>query len=122
MKFRLAIFSISLLFFSLLALRADASSLTWRVQSNYPYSVDLTFYSALSDRAWPGGTQVWVLNNNRVHTFNLSCIPGEQICYGAWVRGDTTRYWGVGYGGLQGCTSCCYYCNGGQTQVMILNP
>jgi hypothetical protein len=99
-----------------------ARRLTFQIRSNYPYQVDVSFYAPNSNRAWPGGSQVWVISDSNVHTYPLNCIPGEKICFGAWVRGNTRRYWGAGYAGRQGCTSCCYHCGGGETGVIVLNP
>ena len=100
---------------------ARAQSLTFHVRSNYPYIVSLSFYSDDRSHAWPGGDQVWILDDYETHTFNLGCIPGEKICLGAWVRGNSDRYWGVGYGARQYCSDCCYICNGGETPVQVLN-
>ena len=100
----------------------SARSLTFRIKSNYPYSVDVSFYSTRGNRAWPGGDQVWIISDSDVHTYSLNCIPGEQICFGAWVRGNARRYWGVGHGGQQGCTSCCYHCGAGDPNVIVLGP
>lgn len=122
MLHRIAAFAVFIFACSFFNFEANSATLTWRIKSNYPYTVDLSFYSSMRNHEWPGGGQVWILNDSRVHTFRLSCIHGEKICYGAWVRGNTDRYWGVGYGGHQGCSSCCYVCGRGRTQTMVLNP
>lgn len=105
----------------LVATDASASTLTFKVRSYHNNQVDVAFFSQNRNHAWPGGTKVWVIKDYEVHNYKLDCANGEKICYGAWLRGDTTTYWGTGYGGKQRCTSCCFVCNGGTTPVMNLN-
>lgn len=97
-------------------------SLTWRIKSDYPYSVLLGFYSQKRKRAWPGGGQAYVLKDSEVHEFSLSCRWGESICYGAWPKGLPNSSWGCGYRCKQGCSNCCYPCKGQPTEVHTLNP
>jgi hypothetical protein len=100
---------------------ASADSLSIIVRSDYAYTVELSFYSRAYNRAWPGGTQVYILDTSEPYTYNLNCHSGEYICYGAWPRGRTSVYWGSGYGGRQGCSSCCFTCGAGQPPVIVLN-
>ena len=99
-----------------------AETLTWHIRSDYPYVVSLEFYSQSRNHAWPGGGKVYVLDDSNAHTYNLSCNYGESICFGAWVRGESDQYWGVGAEDSQYCTDCCYPCDGGETGLRILNP
>jgi hypothetical protein len=101
---------------------AAADTLTWRVRSEYPYRVQLEFYSTTRSAAWPGDGQAYDLNDSATHTYHLECYSGEKICYGAWVTGDSTKYWGAGYGGTESCTACCYVCGAGETDVIVLRP
>ena len=100
---------------------AKAETLTWLMKSKYPYRVSISFYSKRRNYSWPGGRKVWVIADNKIHEYTLRCRRGEKICYGAWVRGNKSRYWGVGYKGRRGCRNCCYTCNGGETKVRILS-
>jgi len=99
-----------------------ADTLHWQIRSDYPYIVSLEFYSQNYDRAWPGNGNVYVLDDSAVHSYALACDYGEKICFGAWVRGDSSKYWGTGRDGLQGCSDCCYVCGHGGTTLRILNP
>jgi hypothetical protein len=102
--------------------RQPTPSLTWLIRSNFPYSVDVAFYSSTRrGLSWPGNNQVWTITNSDTQNYKLTCLAGERICYGAWPRGDPSRYWGVGSGGQQGCSNCCYTCNGGETNTIQLN-
>lgn len=103
------------------ALPASAESLTWRIRSDYQYVVSLAFYSQDRNYSWPGGDQVYIVDDYAEHTYNLSCSYGETICYGAWVRGDSDLFWGVGANNSQYCSDCCYTCDGGVTDLRILN-
>jgi hypothetical protein len=102
------------------AASASAETLTWHVRSNYPYTVELKFYSATRNHVWPNNYEVWLLNDYLIHTFSLTCRRGEKICYGAWPRGNTRYYWGVGQNN-QSCADCCYTCNGDETIIRDLN-
>ncbi len=96
-------------------------SITFRIQSNYKYKVQVAFYSQDRDYSWPGGDQAYNLNDSDVHSFPLTCRRGETICYGAWVTGDDDQYWGVGMDDAHTCSDCCYECGDGSTPVIELN-
>lgn len=100
---------------------ATADSLYWEVRSEHPNIVSLEFYSEDYDRAWPGGGEVYVLDDYDTHSYNLECSTGEKICMGAWVRGDSSSYWGVGRDARNSCESCCFICGRGDTGVQVLN-
>lgn len=100
---------------------AAADSLEWRIRSDYQYTVSLAFYSQDRSFSWPGGNQVYVVDDYAEHSYSLSCNYGESICYGAWVRGDSSKYWGVGNNNEQYCSNCCYVCGQGDTDLRILN-
>jgi len=100
---------------------AQADNLQWVVQSDHPNVVSLEFYSQDYDRAWPGGGEVYILDDWNAQSYNLQCSSGELICYGAWVRGDSSQYWGVGMDNSQYCSDCCYYC-GERTESISLKP
>lgn len=90
--------------------RLAANTLVIEVRSLHANTVELSFYSQSFNRAWPGGSRVYPLADSEFHTYRLNCQPSERICYGAWVSGDSSSYWGVGNGGEQGCTDCCMTC------------
>lgn len=102
---------------------AHAETLTWRFRSDYPKIVDVELYSETRPgHVWPGHNKIYVLDDYATKTISISCWSGEKICYGAWVRNRENIYWGVGYNNRNRCQSCCYTCNGGQTQIIVLNP
>lgn len=109
---------------SSLALSAPASAdtVTFRVQSLYQYKVQIEFYSQARDAAWPGNGNAYNLDDYDTHAFTLECNTGEQICYGAWVTGDDSQYWGVGNNNQYSCDSCCLVCGKGEGPVFTLNP
>jgi len=98
-----------------------AQSLTWKIQSFDQKIVDVQFYSTNRKHVWPSNNTVYTIKDYGVHTYKLSCIENEKICYGAWVRGKASSYWGKGKDGRQGCNDCCYTCNGGTTPIRKLN-
>jgi len=93
----------------------------WTVKSMYQYKVQIAFYSRERNHEWPGNGQAWDLNDYNNHTYTLNCRQGEKICFGAWVTGNASKFWGVGFGGKQGCSSCCFFC-GQQPQPQVLQP
>jgi len=101
---------------------AYAESLLWHFRSDHANIVSLEFYSQNRGHVWPGDDQVYVIDDYDVHDYPLECQPGEKICYGAWVRNDSSSYWGAGYDGVQACENCCYTCDGGQTDIIVLAP
>lgn len=122
------IFSVVFLAFSLWLVSgamapAAADSLVFRFQSQHANIVDVELYS--DDRrghVWPGRNEIYVLDDYSTKRISISCRYGESICYGAWVRGRTSTYWGVGYKNRNRCSNCCYQCTGGETRVIVLNP
>lgn len=100
---------------------AMAGELTWHFRSEHQYAVSLEFYSQDRRHVWPGSDEVYVIRDYDEHEYSLACNSGEKICYGAWVRNETTSYWGSGYNGRESCDSCCFRCDGGDTPVIVLN-
>ena len=100
---------------------AAATQQTWTVKSMYQYKVQIAFYARERNHEWPGNGQAWDLNDYNNHTYTLNCRSGEKICFGAWVTGNASKFWGVGFGGKQGCASCCFVC-GQQPQPQVLQP
>jgi hypothetical protein len=103
-----------------LAQAAQAGSMTWKIRAFDRHAVDVAFYSQNRKAVWPGNGQVWTIKDFKVHEFKLSCINGEKICYGGWVRNNDKRYWGVGHYGKQTCKGCCYTC-GENVSTPVLN-
>jgi hypothetical protein len=100
---------------------AEASSITFKMRSFSKYAVEVNFFSKSRNNVWPSSKTVYVIRNYDVASYKLSCLQGERICYGAVVKGNSKRYWGVSTTGKQGCSNCCYTCNGGTTPINNLN-
>lgn len=102
------------------AAMAQKSSLTFHFESEYDEKIELVFYS--SDRRghqWPEPGKVYFLRPGAEEGFRISCLGGEKICYGAWVAGDRSTYWGVGRN-RHSCKKCCFTCDGGNTPLIGL--
>ncbi|MGI9413358.1 MAG: hypothetical protein ACR2PM_06805 [Hyphomicrobiales bacterium] len=100
---------------------SHAETLTFYVRSEHPSVISMEFYSEEREHAWPGGNEVYVVDDAETHEYALSCRRGEKICLGAWVRGQSRQYWGVGKNRKSSCKSCCFICDGGQTRTQVLN-
>jgi hypothetical protein len=104
------------------AARTPAPTITWRFQSNSSENVEVAFYTGDASLKWPPGNQVFIINGRSSQTMRISCQVGQKICYGAWASGNQNRYWGVGFGGRNGCANCCLSCDGSESQIYVLNP
>jgi len=100
---------------------AQAESLRWQFRSFDSKVVDVKFFSSNRNHVWPSRDTVYTIKNYDVQTYNLSCISGEKICFGAWRRGNDSKYWGAGHTGKKACSTCCYICNGTPTKLINLN-
>jgi hypothetical protein len=91
----------------------EATSLNvihFHIKNSTGINMQVDFHSQTFDRVWPGNNRAWDQNDDAVHDYNLSCSPGEKICYGAWsVPGHNTT-WGTGFDGTVGCQNCCGTC------------
>ena len=73
----------------------ERSTAIFKVRNSYPYSVGIRFFSQSRNNRWPGGKKAYRLDDSSFQNATLTCQEGEQICYGAWVNGDSKSYWGT---------------------------
>lgn len=99
-----------------------ASDVTFVMRNSHPNALEVELYSQDRDHVWPGGNQVYYLDDGETKTMPLACEEGETICYGAWISGDRGTYWGVGPDNSENCDNCCYTCTGGETEEIDLVP
>ncbi|MDF0595108.1 hypothetical protein [Psychromarinibacter halotolerans] len=112
-----------LLFATIMPSLASADTLFWTIDNDYSRTVSVEFYSQDRNHVWPGNGQVYVIDPNEGDaTFNLSCNYNELICYGAWVRGSSQTYWGVGPNDSYNCSNCCARCGLGNVEPIQLLP
>lgn len=105
-----------------LAAPAVAEEVTFVIRNAHPYAVYVELFSEDRNHSWPGGGDGYYLDDDGTWDIAISCRSGEKICYGAWVDGDEDTFWGVGPDGDQRCGSCCYDCEGGATEEILLVP
>ena len=103
-----------------LAPQASAQSLEWRFKSEHKNVVSVELYAQDRKHSWPGGDEVYTLNDYSTRSIDISCRRGEKICYGAWVRNTASSTWGAGRDGKDDCRSCCVICDGGRTPILVL--
>jgi hypothetical protein len=103
-------------------LPTTTETLTWEFKSMHPNIVQLEFYSQNRNAAWPGGDRAYEIRDWQWHTYRITCRTGEKICYGAWVAGDETTYWGVGLNDRHGCQGCCRTCATAHAGRITLDP
>ncbi|SMD09685.1 hypothetical protein SAMN05880593_12117 [Rhizobium sp. RU36D] len=102
------------------AMPAFAADVTFMMQNDHPNAVEVELYSQDRNHVWPGGNQVYYLDDGETKQIPLSCNQGETICYGAWIAGDRGTYWGTGPDNAESCSDCCYVCEGGETETIRL--
>ena len=105
-----------------LASPALADEVTFVMNNHHPNAVEVQLYSQERDYVWPSNDEVYLLDDGETKTMPIECEAGERICYGAWISGDQSTYWGVGPGKTQDCDNCCYTCQGGNTEQINLVP
>lgn len=105
-----------------MSMPASAADVTFMMQNNHPNALEVELYSQDRNHVWPGNGEVYILDDGETKQMPLSCEEGERICYGAWIMGDRNTYWGVGPGGEEACSDCCYTCTGGATETITLDP
>jgi hypothetical protein len=104
----------------LFAGQALADDVTFIMKNSHENAVEVELYSQDRKHVWPGGNEVYYLDDGDSKQIKLSCQQGETICYGAWVSGDKQTYWGTGPNNKDSCEDCCYTCEGGETEEINL--
>jgi hypothetical protein len=94
---------------------ARADTMTWQLRSFSKNAVEVKFFSSNRRVVWPTATTHYDIKDYNTHSFKLTCLEGEQVCYGAGVSGNLKRYWGRSTDGKKACTGCCYTCKGNTT-------
>ncbi len=98
---------------------ALADSVTFKVRSFSRVPVEVAFHSQNRKHVWPQPGTSYLVSDYEVKSFNLSCVKGERICYGATIKGRASSYWGVSSAGGKACQGCCYTCGGTPTTPII---
>lgn len=95
---------------TLVSTGAAAEEMTFRFVSHVASPVWVELYSAENQRSWPEDGQLFILADSSPRKFTVPCEQGERICYGAWVEGDVSQFWGAGHEGKKNCDDCCRIC------------
>jgi len=93
---------------TLAPIAAQAADMAFLMTNRHAAAVAVELFGR--DRVWPGDDQVYLLDGGERKSVPISCDAGETICYGAWVAGDDTTFWGVGPDNDQDCDKCCSTC------------
>lgn len=102
---------------------ALADEMAFYLRNNHARAVVVELYSqATPGKVWPGGDQVYLLEKGEKKSVPITCESGEEICYGAWLYGDASRFWGVGPDNVQACEDCCVVCKPKWTKTVDLSP
>jgi hypothetical protein len=97
---------------------AEEMSLTLQNPQSTPLQVEL--YSRARAHNWPEGGASYEIGPGATQSFQLSCTDGESICYGAWVPGSESTYFGVGQDAIESCEHCCFTCESGARAAFVI--
>lgn len=122
MGFKRLLLALGVALFLPIATIASAQTITFNLENESDYDIQIEFYSQDRSHAWPGGDQAYNLASGKENEYRLQCRDGEKICYGAWVKGKSSTYWGVGLQNKQACESCCQTCGEGNLSKRLTNP
>jgi hypothetical protein len=101
---------------------ASTGTLEWAITSKSPFKAAIKFYSETRrGHEWPSVREMWLLNDHAEHKFQLGCVRGEKICFGAWTMPHHDVSWGVGHGATLSCPDCCHTC-GDHARPQTLTP
>ena len=90
---------------------AETGSVKFKLESKDPSVLLVQFCSETYEGYyWPGPAEAWVLEDWDRHNFELSCVPGEKVCFGAFSAWGGTQYWGSGELCREACEACCTVC------------
>ncbi len=89
---------------------AGSEELSFRFTNKAATPVWVKLFSSDRLKDWPDDGRLFILADSSPRKFSVGCEPGERICYGAWIEGDITRYWGSGNEGKFDCDNCCRIC------------
>jgi hypothetical protein len=90
--------------------RGTDNEVNFSIACDYPYKIQIEFYSQNRSVAWPGNDMAYTISDDNTHVYTLKCKSGENICYGAWPKNSV--YWGVGLNDRYNCQHCCAVCDG----------
>ena len=122
MGFQRLFLALGVALFLPIASLASAQDITFSITNKSDYDIQIEFYSQDRNHAWPGGNQAYNLGSGDDSDYKLACRSGEKICYGAWVKGRSSTYWGVGLDNKQSCSACCQNCGDGNLSRTLTNP
>jgi hypothetical protein len=100
--------------------QAHADNLIYPVKNSSGHNIQVRFFSQTRTVWWPGENSGYNQAKKTTVNYNISCNPGEYICYGAWSMPDEKLNWGVGLTGKGQCSQCCNHC-GDKTGGMTLH-
>jgi hypothetical protein len=100
---------------------AFAADMNFYMKNQQDRGVAVELFSHDRDAVWPGDDKVYFLDSREKKSVPISCEAGERICYGAWINGDDSVFFGVGPDNDQPpCEYCCFLCVEKSTQVISI--
>lgn len=89
---------------------AAAAEMTFFMKNQNPRAVVVELFGQETGTRWPGNDKVFLLEKTERKSVPIECRAGEKICYGAWLNGNDSVFWGVGPDNDEPCDTCCSIC------------
>jgi hypothetical protein len=101
-------------------LSSKTDKMTWEFTNACSVQVDVQLFDKTTGGVWPSPNKVWTLDGGERRVEEIKCNTNSKICFGAGVRTNYDRYWGVSLSNNQGCTDCCHTCDGSDPTAISL--
>jgi hypothetical protein len=95
-----------------ITLGSKRDKMTWDFTNSCSVQVDVQLFDKTTGGVWPAFDRVHRLDPGGRWVYRLECNTKSKICYGAGLRSDYSRFWGVGLYNNQACSDCCHVCDG----------
>ncbi|WP_156406941.1 hypothetical protein [Bosea sp. Root670] len=102
-------------------LQSNPNGIIFKIKNVAGKTVHIRFFNlGFSNRGpakgvWPALGKAYVLQDEKMTEYKMSCRKGERICFGAEFpnQGGRRTYFGSSLSGQEGCENCCGECGAG---------
>lgn len=92
-------------------------TIRWVFTNHTDNTIQIEFTTDPPSRVWPGDDKAYNIPPHTTEQKTLNCISGQKICYGGWIKGNFSKYWGAGNNGDYNCDNCCAKCGSANPHI-----
>jgi hypothetical protein len=92
-------------------------TIQWLFTNHTDETIQIEFTTDPPNRVWPGDNKAYTIPPHSTQSKTLNCVSGQKICYGGWIKGNFTKYWGAGNNGDYNCDNCCAKCGSANPHI-----